>query len=80
MRAQGAVVIGNESIHTQTASQNLFAVGIWRQLNIMLWNNGVEVIWDDVTLSDYNQVKVTLNFFFNCGVTLPAAFYTVTQP
>ena len=79
MRAQGAVVIGNESVHTQTTSQNLLAVGIWRQLSIMLWNNGAEVIWDDITLSDLNQVKVTVNFFFNVGVTLPSAFYTLVQ-
>jgi hypothetical protein len=45
----------------------------------MLWNNGTEVIWDDITLSDLNQVKVTVNFFFNVGVTLPAAFYTIVQ-
>ncbi len=64
MKNNGPCIIGNESVHTSTTSQKLLAVGIWRQLNIMLWNNGAEVIWDDITLSDLNQVKVTVNFFF----------------
>ena len=72
--------VGNE-INTTTgmASGKGLFLGIWRYVYIMLWGDGVEVVFDRYSSADTAETIVRANLLANVGITFPAAFTAVYQ-
>jgi hypothetical protein len=72
--------VGNE-INTSTpmASGKGIFLGIWRFLYIMLWGDGVEVVFDRYSSADTGETIVRANLLANVGITFPAAFQAIYQ-
>jgi hypothetical protein len=73
-------VVGNEiNANTQMNTGNGVILGIWRWLYIALWNDGVQIEFDDYSMADSFATVVRCTVLMNVACPFPAAFTCAWQ-
>jgi hypothetical protein len=75
--SQAATGSGSVTL-TFTAARGLF-LGLWRFCYILLWTQGLEVVFDPYSSADTNETIVRANLLANVGIPFPAAFQAIYQ-
>ncbi len=73
------VFVGNEISASSPSGAKAIFLGLWRFLVIMLWTDGLEVVFDKFSSADTFETVVRANILANVGVTFPSAFQAIRQ-
>jgi hypothetical protein len=77
---QNRFFVGNE-INSSTAMNTgtgMF-LGCWRFLYVMIWAEGLEVVFDPYSMADSSEMVIRANILANVGCTFPTAFTAIWQ-
>jgi hypothetical protein len=73
--------LGNEiSTSSSMVSGKGCFIGLWRNIYLMTWGDGVELIWDRFSMSDSFETVCRCNLLANIGCKAPQSFIAIYRP